>query len=221
VTNVFASVPWGKRGGSGTLGGHFFRLFFGAGSGSEPVPGMASPGRGRAGGRGGGRTSDRGWDGCLHRSLRSIIVVTRSISGSRRSARALLAGSWRILWHKDTMELARTSPSQSPRPLDPADRVRRSLRTPFELRACSKPDRLGLRPRSSELRSLPLELRSSSMMCARRSPAEQDLAAYRKKIPGFASTNFHTPAEIFRVFDPKFRVSEGPLTPKTAFRRPL
>jgi len=131
----------------------------------------------------------------LGRSPRSPAIGHRVHSPDLRDLgglRELCSHDLAIVWHKDTMELARTSPSQSPRPLDPADRVRRSLRTPFELRACSKPDRLGLRPRSSELRSLPLELRSSSMMCARRSPAEQDPAAYRKKIPRFASTNPNT-----------------------------
>jgi len=114
----------------------------------------------------------------LGRSPRSPAIGHRVHSPDLRDLgglRELCSHDLGIVWHKDTMELARTSPSQSPRPLDPADRVRRSLRTPFELRACSKPDRLGLRPRSSELRSLPLDLRSSSMMCARRSPAEQDI----------------------------------------------
>jgi hypothetical protein len=39
VTNVLASVPWGKRGGFRTLGGHFFRLFFERGSSSEAISG--------------------------------------------------------------------------------------------------------------------------------------------------------------------------------------
>ena len=207
---MFSHRCHGENGeGPGPSEGTFFDFFSNAVRAPNPSPGWPPLGGGREGGRGG--SGPRIGDGMdeLHRSLRSIIVITRSISGSRRSARALLAGSWRILWHKDTMELARTSPSQSPRPLDPADRVRRSLRTPFELRACSKPDRLGLRPRSSELRSLPLDLRSSSMMCARRSPAEQDLAAYRKKIPGFAST-IHLDGKFSR-----------PLTRNFAFRRVL
>ena len=198
MTNVFASVPWGKRGGSGTLGGHFFRLFFERGSSPEPGPRDGLPGRG---GRGRGGEFGPGIGdqlGGTPRSLRSVIVFTRPISGTSEGLRELCSHDLAIVWHKDTMEPARTGPSQSPRPLDPADRVRRSLRTPFELRACSKPDRLGLRPRSSELRSLPLELRSSSMMCARRSPAEQDLAAYRKKIPGFAST-IHLDGKVSRI----------------------
>jgi len=146
------------------------------------------PREGGRGGRGEGRTRDRG---STRRNSSIPAIGHRVHSPDLRDLgglRELCSHDLAIVWHKDTMELARTSPSQSPRPLDPADRVRRSLRTPFELRACSKPDRLGLRPRSSELRSLPLELRSSSMMCARRSPAEQDPAAYRKKIPGLAST---------------------------------
>jgi hypothetical protein len=45
VTNVLDLETWGSAGGSGTLRGHFSRLFFGVGSGSEPVPGTP-PGRG-------------------------------------------------------------------------------------------------------------------------------------------------------------------------------
>ena len=68
MTNVLASVPWGKRGGSGAPGGHFFRLFFERGSSPEPIlgGGVWEGGEGVSGGVNPGclggqfRRSDRG-----------------------------------------------------------------------------------------------------------------------------------------------------------------
>ena len=68
MTNVLASVPWGKRGGFRTLGGHFFRLFFERGSSSEAFSGCPpwEGGEGVSGGVNPGclggqfRSSDRG-----------------------------------------------------------------------------------------------------------------------------------------------------------------
>jgi len=186
---MFSHRCHGENGeGPGPSEGTFFDFFSNAVRAPNPVPGMASPGRGGRGG--GGEVGPRIGDelGGSPRSLRSVIVFTRPISATSE----VCASSARTIWGSYGIRIPWSSqgrvqvnvPDRSILRIAFGDR----LRTPFELRACSKPDRLGLRPRSSELRSLPLELRSSSMMCARRSPAEQDPAAYRKKIPGLAST---------------------------------
>ena len=111
MTNVFDPETWGSPGGPDTLGGHFFRLFFGVGSGSEPVPGLAT----RGGGRGGSWIGESRSVTATLASTANGFAETRHRSSSRSSlaldripiadrVRAELASNLArsaSTWHKD------------------------------------------------------------------------------------------------------------------------
>jgi len=221
VTNVFDLETWGSPGGSGTLGGHFFHFFFGVGSGSEPVPGLATRGGGSWGrDRGPGprprhrsRTDSRYCSAIVIAS----IVVTRSHSErfdvrsrSRRSSPGRLrhgiksttrhrsiasSTSHDLLTIFDRSERSRTSfdaRGNFPRARSVSDRATRSVR----------PRKLGhIRSREClmQLRSILIDLRTSRRI------GNFFLRSHRR--PDSRTSHF------FRVFDPKKRVSDGPLTP--------
>jgi hypothetical protein len=154
VTNVFDPETWGSPGGSGTLGGHFFRFFFGVGSGSEPVPGPGHPGRGSL--------------EILDRESRSVTATlastangfaeTRHRSSSRSSlaldripiadrVRAELASNLArsaSTWHKDNHRSDPITDRNSHDLLTIFDRSERS-RTSFDARGKLSASSIGLR----------------------------------------------------------------------------
>lgn len=224
MTNVFDPETWGSPGGPDTLGGHFFRLFFGVGSGSEPVPGPGHPGRGEGGSWIGESRSvtatlastANGFAETRHRSSsRSSLALDRIPIADR--VRAELASNLArsaSTWHKDRPRINPITDRSSQHLLTIFDRSERS-RTSFDARgnfprARSISDRCAIGPTSQARTHSLARMSEAAPIDPDRSPIP---ASARKKFPRIASTNERDRTIFFRSFDRKKRVSVGPLTP--------
>jgi hypothetical protein len=207
VTNVLDPETWGSAGGSGTLRGHFFVLFFGVGSGSEPVPGPGHPGTSWMGDRDHG-SRPRHRSRTHSRDSSSVIVTsivdTRSHSDlfRVRSEIASKLDESASSWHKDNHEFDSdrgsnfSTPPHDLRSLGAiANFVRRSRKF-----SASSIDLRSLRDRS-DLASSDTFARANVMSSFDRTRSISELhhASARKKFPRIAST-MHRSSAIFFVY---------------------